>query len=92
MIAVTSKGENCVWLTSEYHVDLEKAEYSVYCNGTEFQFGDFAPAARSYKALSKVIEEEGDPTDIVRGMMKAARAFGYAVKGHVWGNAKKEVV
>ena len=79
MIATTTKKGQMVRLTADYQLDVEKAVYTVYCNGTEFEFPDFAPAARVYK-LSRRIEEETPVGARLDNLVKAARALGYTVR------------
>lgn len=79
MIATTTKNGQMVRLTADYQLDVEKAVYTVYCNGTEFEFIDFAPAARVYKQLSRRIEEETPIGALLDNLVKAARALGYTV-------------
>ena len=80
MIATTTKNGQMVRLTADYQLDVEKAVYTVYCNGTEFEFIDFAPAARVYKQLSRRIEEGDFVGILLHNLVKAARALGYTVR------------
>ena len=80
MIASTSKNGMLVRLSADYHLDVEKVYYTVYCNGCTFEFEDFAPAARAYKLLSSRIEAGMTISDALRNLVSAARAFGYTVR------------
>lgn len=86
MIATTTKNGQMVRLTADYQLDVEKAVYTVYCNGAEFEFIDFAPAARVYKQLSRRIEEGDFVGILLDNLVKAARALGYTVRVY---NAKE---
>lgn len=80
MIATTTKKGQMVRLTADYQLDIEKAVYTVYCNGIEFEFIDFAPAARVYKQLSRRIEEGAPVGALLDNLVKAAMALGYTVR------------
>lgn len=80
MIAMTTKNGKTVRLDADYHIDTGMAEYKVYCAGTRFIFPDFAPAARVYKDLSRIIEDGGKPNDRVIRLTTAARLMGYKVE------------
>jgi len=80
MIATTTKNGKSVRLSADYHLDTEQVFYTVYCAGCTFEFNDFAPAVRVYKALSNRIEA-GMAFDIMlQNLVSAARAMGYVVR------------
>ncbi len=80
MIATTTKNGKSVRISADYHLDTEQVFYTVYCAGCTFEFNDFAPAARVYKALSNRIEA-GMAFDIMlQNLVSAARAMGYVVR------------
>ena len=81
MIATTSKNGKTVRLDAEYHIDIAKAYYTVWCEGVELEFDMFAPAARVYKDLSLLIEDGMDFTARLKGHIRAARLLGYKVSG-----------
>ena len=80
MIAMTTKNGMCVRLSADFHIDTETVEYKVYCAGTRFIFPDFAPAARVYKELSRLIEDGMKLNDRVIRLTSAARLMGYTVE------------
>lgn len=80
MIAMTSKGGKMVRLSADFDIDTEKAHFTVYCKGITFEFGEFAPAARVYKTLSREIDEGCDIAVRLQNLVKGARAMGYSVK------------
>ena len=89
MIATTTKNGRCVRLSADFQIDTETVEYKVYCTGIEFIFPDFAPAARIYKDLSRIIEDGRKPDDRVIHLATSARLMGYKVD--VSGFCAKEV-
>lgn len=81
MIAKTSKNGQMVRLSADYHLDTEKAYYTVWCNGVELEFDMFAPAARTYKDLSRLIEDGINIVGCLNSHIRAARLLGYNVRG-----------
>ena len=81
MIAMTNKNGKSVRLSADFHLDTEKAYYTVYCSGVKFVFPDFAPAARVYKTLSRRIEGEKFTVPCLMNLVSGARALGYNVQG-----------
>ena len=80
MIAVTSKNGKSVRLDADFQIDVEKAYYTVHCDGCTFEFGEFAPAAKVYKTLSARIEANYTILDCLRKLVEAARAMGFTVR------------
>ena len=80
MIATTTKNGKSVRISAEFHLDTEKVYYTVYCEGCTFEFNDFAPAARVYKALSARIEAGMKFDIMLKNLVSAARAMGYIVR------------
>lgn len=78
---MTSNNGKSVSLSADFHLDVEKAYFSVRCGGKTFEFGEFQPAARMYKTLSNYIENGDDISILLSNMAKGARLFGYSVKG-----------
>lgn len=81
MIAMTAKNGKTVRMSADFHIDIERVGYSVYCDGTTFTFSDFAPAARTYKTLSQRIEAGDDISVLLHNLAKGARLMGYSVTG-----------
>ena len=80
MIAMTVKNGNSVRLTADHHIDTERVDYEVYSEGYTFRFADFAPAARVYKDLSRLIEGGENPNMHLKRLASGARVMGYEVK------------
>ena len=84
-IARTMKNGKAVCLYADCHLDTETAYYVVSCNGTRFEFKDFAPAARVYKRISRVIEDDSNTVTgrtlegVLSSLTNWARALGYTV-------------
>lgn len=85
-IARTMKNGKTVCLYADCHLDTETAYYIVSCNGTRFEFKDFAPAARVYKEISRVIEDDYNTEmgrtleGVLSSLARSARALGYKVE------------
>jgi hypothetical protein len=80
MIATTTKNGQMVRLSAEFHIDTGTLEYTVYCKGKTFCFEDFAPAARIYKDLSRLIEDGLDLKARLGHLVNGARLLGFTVK------------
>ena len=80
MIAMTSKKGQMVRLSADYHLDTEKAYYNVWCEGVEIEFDVFAPAARTYKDLSELIESGINVVGCLNNHIRAARLLGYKIR------------
>ena len=80
MIATTTKNGKSVRISAEFHLDTEQVYYTVYCAGRTFEFNDFAPAARVYKALSARIEAGMKFDLMLKNLVSAARTMGYIVR------------
>ena len=85
-IAMTTKNRKMVRLYADCHLDTETAYYVVSCNGTRFEFKDFAPAARVYKEISKFIEDDTKEEmgrtleGLLSWLTRSARDLGYKVE------------
>lgn len=80
MIAMTTNNGKSVRLSADFHLDTEQVFYTVYCAGCTFEFNEFAPAARVYKALSARIEAGMTFDIMLKNLVSAARTMGYVVR------------
>lgn len=79
MIAMTNKNGKSVRLSADFHLDVGKAYFRIFCEGVVFEFEEFAPASRVYKTLSERIEGGTYTDKCLQNLVSAARTLGYKV-------------